>query len=45
MAQNLSEGLIRPTLQTEKKYFGVRKTQEIPYFQAPFTDYISSMFN
>ena len=28
-------GLFRPTLQSEKKTFGVRKKRVIPYFQAP----------
>ena len=34
IAQNLSESLIRPTLQFETKYFEVRKIWGFPYFQA-----------
>ena len=35
MAQNLPEGLIRPTLQSEKKILGAQKKSGIPFFQAP----------
>ena len=35
MAQILSGGLIRPTLESEKKIFGGQKKSGIPYFQAP----------
>ena len=35
MAQNLSGGLIRPTVQSKKKIFGDQKTSRIPYFQDP----------
>ena len=35
MAQNLSEDLILPTQQSEKKIFGGQKKLGIPYFQVP----------
>ena len=44
IAQNLPGGLTRPTFQSEKKKFGVRKSW-IPYFQAPKVDFYSMQKN